>query len=154
MESTGRMFLCAACRIQVVLCRRCDRGQIYCGRECSGRARRDAQRAAARRYQATRRGRFAHAERARRYRARCKIVTHQGSIDARADALLALQAAVSPQDPATQTQTTPGAASMVCTRCGAPRAAAVRLGFLRHHPPMRVRRGGAPGTRSVDEHWP
>ena len=154
MESTGRMFLCAACRIQVVLCRRCDRGQIYCGRECSGRARRDAQRAAARRYQATRRGRFAHAERARRYRARCKIVTHQGSRDAKPDALLALQAAVSPQDPAAQSPSTPEVVSMVCKRCGAPRAAAVRLGFLRHHAPMRGRRGGTPGTRSVDEHWP
>jgi hypothetical protein len=154
MESTGRMFLCAACRVQVVLCRRCDRGQIYCGRDCSSRARGDAQRAAGRRYQASRPGRFAHAERARRYRARCKIVTHQGSVDAQAGALLAAQATVSPQDAAPEVQTSPDTPSMRCTRCGAPCAAAVRLGFLRHPTSARRRPFGVRRNRSVDEHWP
>ena len=81
MPETGRMFLCGLCRAQVVLCRRCDRGQIYCGRGCAGRARGEAQREAGERYQRSRRGRFAHAARALRYRARCKIVTHQGSAE-------------------------------------------------------------------------
>jgi hypothetical protein len=65
-----RMFLCARCRCQVLVCRRCDRGQIYCLGTCAREARRDLQREARRRYQATPRGRALHAERSRRYRAR------------------------------------------------------------------------------------
>ncbi|MBK7676801.1 MAG: hypothetical protein IPJ27_19700 [Candidatus Accumulibacter sp.] len=30
MEATGRLFLCHHCRTQVVVCSRCDRGQIDC----------------------------------------------------------------------------------------------------------------------------
>jgi predicted AAA+ superfamily ATPase len=37
---TARLFLCARCRAQVLLCSRCDRGQVYCGPECSQSARR------------------------------------------------------------------------------------------------------------------
>jgi hypothetical protein len=29
-EGAGRFFLCARCRAQVLVCRRCDRGQTYC----------------------------------------------------------------------------------------------------------------------------
>lgn len=78
MDATGRLFLCARCRVQVIICRRCDRGQRYC-HGCAKEARRISMREAGRRYQKTRQGRFAHAERARRHRARCKNVTHQGS---------------------------------------------------------------------------
>lgn len=46
---------------------------------CADQARRTAVRAAGCRYQASRRGRHAHAERQRRYRAKPKKVTHQGS---------------------------------------------------------------------------
>ena len=79
MESTARLFNCARCRRQVVICRRCDRGHIYCGRQCSESARDESLRAAARRYQGSRAGRFKHAERQRRYRSRQQKVTHQGS---------------------------------------------------------------------------
>lgn len=73
---TARFFLCGRCRSQVLLCRHCDRGQRYCGSACAHSARRDSLRAAGRRYQNTRPGRFAHADRSRRYRQRCKNVTH------------------------------------------------------------------------------
>ena len=73
---TARFFLCGRCRAQVLLCRRCDRGQRYCGSACAHAARRDSLRAAGRRYQSTRAGRFAHADRSRRYRQRCNNVTH------------------------------------------------------------------------------
>ena len=63
----ARLFLCARCRRQVLICSRCDRGQRYCGARCSGPARRESLRAAGRRYQQTRRGRHCHAERQRRY---------------------------------------------------------------------------------------
>lgn len=75
----GRLFLCARCRAQVLICSHCDRGQRYCADGCAWEARRRSQREAGRRYQRSRDGRFACAERNRRYRARRKIVTHQGS---------------------------------------------------------------------------
>jgi hypothetical protein len=69
-EASCRMFLCARCRCQALVCRRCDHGQIYCFGTCAQEVRRDRQREARRRYQATPRGRALHAERSRRYRAR------------------------------------------------------------------------------------
>jgi len=73
-----RMFLCARCRSQVLVCSWCDRGQIYCFGTCALEARREHQREARRRYQATPRGRGMHAARNRRYRARGRCVTDQG----------------------------------------------------------------------------
>jgi hypothetical protein len=77
-ETCCRMFLCARCRSQVLVCRRCDRGQIYCVGTCAQEARHDHQREARRRYQATPRGRAMHAVRSRRYRARQRRVTDHG----------------------------------------------------------------------------
>ena len=78
-EASCRMFLCGRCRAQVLICRRCDRGQIYCVGTCAQLARRDRQREARRRYQATPRGRAMHADRSRRYRARQHSVTDHSS---------------------------------------------------------------------------
>ena len=77
-EASCRMFLCGRCRSQVLVCRRCDRGQIYCAGTCGQQARRHKQREARRRYQATPRGRAMHADRNRRYRARQRSVTDHG----------------------------------------------------------------------------
>ena len=79
MCASARVFNCARCRSQVIICSGCDRGNRYCGKTCSQAARQNAQRRAARRYQRTRRGRFQHAERQRRYRARRNKVTHHSS---------------------------------------------------------------------------
>jgi len=121
---TARLFLCARCRAQVVICRSCDRGQIYCAAGCARDARREAGRAAGRRYQASDRGRLAHALRARRYRARRRSVTHQGS----------------PHAPGTYLAATaghsPGRGSVArrsagnCHECGGRCSPFVRLGFL------------------------
>ena len=73
----GRLFHCARCRCQVVVCSRCDRGQIYCGRGCAGQGRRQTLRKAGQRYQQTRRGQEKHAARMGHLRARRKKVTHQ-----------------------------------------------------------------------------
>ena len=70
MRNAARLFNCASCRRQVVLCRRCDHGNIYCSRNCSGPARRRSVRLAGQRYQSSRRGRHKHAQRQRRYRER------------------------------------------------------------------------------------
>jgi hypothetical protein len=79
VATSARLFVCAECRTQALICSCCDRGQIYCAGDCRGLARRRRQRAAGARYQASGRGRRTHAERASRYRARREKVTHQGS---------------------------------------------------------------------------
>jgi hypothetical protein len=79
MENTARLFNCARCHCQVVICSHCDRGNIYCGRRCAEHARKTSSRSAGKRYQRTYRGRIKHAERQRRYRALQNIVTHQRS---------------------------------------------------------------------------
>ena len=69
MKNAARLFTCALCRRQVVLCRRCDKGHLYCSPRCSVRARRRSVRLAGRRYQNSRRHK--HAE--RRYRERRRV---------------------------------------------------------------------------------
>lgn len=153
MSDTGRMYRCARCLEQVVVCQRCDRGQIYCPAGCAALARRERQRAAAARYQSSRRGRFVHAERSRRYRRRRRalpeIVTHQGSVGLDADDLLRFEATVTVSesiDTATDVVScevvAPALAetSPSCKHCGARCAGGVRNGYLRHH-----RRSSNPG---------
>jgi hypothetical protein len=140
---SGRLFACARCCVQVVLCRRCDRGQIYCGRRCSDTARREFQREAGRRYQRGRPGRVRHAARSRRWRERQRvarrallemadgdIVTHQGSLGLSADAPLA------PCDPnpAEPVAPSPPTAVWRCRRCGCALSTWVRSRFLRYGP--------------------
>lgn len=91
MDQPARLYLCARCRIQVVLCSYCDRGNRYCGRACRRLARAEARRQTVQRYQRSWRGRLAHAQRSRRWRQRraaaaagpgssdAHNVTHQGS---------------------------------------------------------------------------
>jgi hypothetical protein len=90
MPATGRLFPCACCRAQVVVCSRCDRGQVYGGGDCSQASRRARLREAGQRCQLSRRGRMAHAERTRRYRQRLNKVTRQRSPTPVADARLPL----------------------------------------------------------------
>jgi hypothetical protein len=93
-RGAGRLFLCARCHVQVVICRRCDRGQIYCAAGCAREARREAQWGAGRRYQASVRGRATHALRSHRYRARRNGVTHHGSPPASATGSTAVRHSV------------------------------------------------------------
>ncbi len=72
-----RLFLCDLCSRQVSICKSCDRGNRYCSSVCSHTARREAQRAAKRRYQSTPRGRELHRARQARYRSRQRV-TDQG----------------------------------------------------------------------------
>jgi|WetSurMetagenome_2_1015567.scaffolds.fasta_scaffold568328_2 hypothetical protein len=78
--SFARIFNCALCHRQVVICSCCDRGNIYCGPECSQIARGESLRAAGERYQNTHRGKINHAKRQKCYRERQRNkVTHQCS---------------------------------------------------------------------------
>lgn len=130
MESMGRLFLCATCRVQVVICSDCDCGQIYCPDQCALRARRESVRAAGRRYQSTRRGRHAHAERARRYRAQRNKVTHQGSPVPMRDVplgVISIDTVTAAIKAISSTLPTPR-----CHFCGCACSPFVRIGPLRH----------------------
>jgi hypothetical protein len=72
-----RLSACFPRFLEVLICRCCDRDQVYCSGDRAREARRKNQREAARRYQTGCKGRAAHAERARRYRARQTAVTHR-----------------------------------------------------------------------------
>lgn len=142
-----RLFLCGRCHRQVVICRRCDRGQIYCGPECALEVRRRNQREARRRYQASDRGRRMHAERSRQYRAGGRRVTDQGpALVARPDR--------QPPTPRAATMAARRPAMVVagrvtaCCRCGIPVSDRVRLSPIRR--PYRrqlVDRSGQPTRR-------
>ena len=149
MERDARLFLCARCREQVLLCSHCDRGQRYCSAACSRQARESAQREAAQRYQRSRRGRMAHAARARRWRSRhrsdAKKVTHQGSRSCPADAPLVACMDITTDSAVAQAPGHEGADSRAggvtqaqaalvggrCRRCEQALMPWVRQGFLR-----------------------
>ena len=136
MEPTARLYLCARCRDQVVICSHCDRGQRYCANGCARVARNESLRAAGRRYQSTRRGRHRHAERQRRYRQRQREkVTHQGSPVAGADDSLSIEPRRPPSMPGVSVLAAAG--GLICHFCGRVCAVLVRLGFTRRRPSRR-----------------
>jgi hypothetical protein len=136
-KAPARLFVCARCRAQVLICSCCDRGQIYCAGGCAQAARYRAQRAAGQRYQTSRRGRLTHAVRARRWRARQKNVTHQGSPPRPADDVVAADAAACASRPATASPCGAtrsrghGRGLWRCHWCGCLCPPRVRIAFLR-----------------------
>ena len=137
MQSNARLFNCARCRCQVVICSHCDRGNIYCGTRCSQTARRHSQREAGRRYQRTRRGGFAHAARQRRYRQRRTTkVTHQGSPPDVADETLPAESRTSARR--REEPVAVPAAGIRCHLCGRVCAHFLRQSFLRRCPTRDV----------------
>ena len=161
MDRSARLFLCARCRDQVLLCSHCDRGQHYCGPACSSKSRNERRREAAERYQSSRRGRLKHAARSASWRRRRRSlrqssalggadkVTHQGCHDGGAEAsLLAcdtpsacevtlLIGSVHDTTLAgagvtpSATASTAPLAALRCRRCARPLLPHVRLGYLR-----------------------
>lgn len=82
MENSARLYHCARCRRQVIVCRYCDRGQIYCSGSCAQIRRQESLRAAALRYRQTYQGKLKSALRQQRYRQRLRQsqkVTHHRS---------------------------------------------------------------------------
>jgi len=133
MQSSARLFNCARCRRQVVICSHCDRGNLYCSKRCSQTARRESRREAGRRYQKTRRGRFAHAARQRRYRQRRRAkVTHQGSPPEVADEMLPAESRTSAREQ--DVSVVPSGDGLRCHLCGQACAPFLRLAFLRRRP--------------------
>ena len=142
---SARLFLCADCRAQALICGCCDRGQIYCAGDCARRARRRKQNHAGRRYQTSRLGRLAHADRARRYRARRNKVTHQGSPQPPTDDLLSRGSPAMASDAVSSDERLQRVGSH-CHWCGRRCPDLVRHGFLRRRlrrprPPRHLRAG-------------
>jgi hypothetical protein len=150
MARSARLFLCARCRDQVLLCSHCDRGQLYCSRACSFASRRERRQETAGRYQRSRSGRLKHAARSARWRERRRgaqagavgdvdKVTHQGSPRPLADAsLLACDTPsacelTAPTELATDAEPATAAAlvAAACRRCAHTLLPHVRLGWLR-----------------------
>ena len=155
-DQTGRLFLCARCQAQVLVCSQCDRGHRYCANGCANITRRSRQREASNRYQQSRTGRHKHAARMHQWRKRraasVKIVTHHGSQDTPADAVLQdneSPPAISPDSQALSTCSPIAPDSIAlsttantrismpaplwrCHWCQSPCPALVRQGFLRH----------------------
>lgn len=132
MEATCRLFLCARCRKQVLICRHCDRGQIYCANGCAKIARSYSLREAGRRYQQSRQGRFKQAERIRRFRLRKQNVTHQGSEPAAENDLLPMNSAKVDKRMDLSAGTYP-LNTLRCHFCGASCSDFVRYSFLHCH---------------------
>ena len=155
MDRSARLFLCARCRDQVLLCSHCDRGQQYCGRACSSVSRRERRRETADRYQSSCGGRLKHAARSARWRQRRRSprqadagididvdkVTHQGCLDAPADASLPACAPPSVSEAFIATDPVAGAPAvasagavesvrLLCRRCGHPLRPHVRQGHV------------------------
>lgn len=162
---SARLFLCARCRDQVLLCSHCDRGQQYCGRACANASRRERRQDSAERYQRSLRGRRMHAARAACWRRRRRAlrqhvapgdthkVTHQGCLDAGAQASLlaceiptacepiAIVESIQESAPAPPARAgTAAFSALSCRRCAQPLLPHVRQGYLR---PSNARRHDA-----------
>lgn len=80
-ETTYRLYSCRRCAEQVRICRKCDRGNLYCAGECAQIRRHESLRRAAERYQLSHDGACLHAARQRAWRKdQRQKVTHQGSL--------------------------------------------------------------------------
>lgn len=137
MELTPRLFLCALCYEQVVICTHCDRGNIYCGFFCSFTARKNSLREAGVRYQRSIKGRLSHAERQRRYMQRRRDfknkMTHQGSREIASDGLLP-----SVKNKTVKTGKKQIRESITCCLCNTPVSPLFRSRFLRYGAPKKT----------------
>ncbi|NOT12209.1 MAG: hypothetical protein HOP23_10335 [Methylococcaceae bacterium] len=149
MEATCRLFLCARCRKQVLICRHCDRGQIYCADGCAKIARSHSLREAGRRYQQSRQGRFKQAKRIRRFRLRKQNVTHQGS-ESVADNDLLPANSVKVGTPVVLSRQSRPADTRQCHFCGASCSEFVRYSFLHRRRVPTIIKIDRKGTKHDD----
>jgi hypothetical protein len=139
LDRPARLFLCVGCRIQVVLCSHCDRGNRYCGRACWRQVHDVARREAASRYQRSRRGRLQHAERSRRWRQRVADhadaehkVTHQGCpTEVAAAPLAACTSDITSIATGPPTDAPASSAALRCYRCAVVQPDWLRQDFVR-----------------------
>ena len=133
VPETLRVFACARCKSQVLICSSCDRGNIYCSPECSKARRQKTFRDASKRYQASAQGARNHAKRQRHYRERSQKVTHQGSskqkITAKSSRLGGIKRFFASSLRARKSESTKAEVES-CHFCGRTVGSFVRLGFI------------------------
>ena len=141
---SARLYHCARCHRQVMICRYCDRGNIYCGGLCASEARKESLRRSSASYQSTRRGLTANARRQKRFRQRQREkVTHHGSTPSTADDLLPVEPEKHPRCHAVEK--TPVKAGIDCHFCHRACDPFLRNRFLR--PQTRYRRNNRRSQR-------
>lgn len=141
MLCTARHFNCVRCHTRVIICSRCDRGQIYCASDCAKQARKHHQQSSRDRYRLSRKGRLNNALRQQRHRSRIQQkVTEHGSVQPPFVDSLPDKTSKS----ATTQNTTCAAThlnALSCHFCARACDEYVRRGFLRRHsstdPPLR-----------------
>ena len=85
-ETILRVGICPKCKKVFAVCRRCDRGQVYCGKRCSLEARREVRRKSQRLYRQTPWGRKDHRDNERDRRERRRNETR--SVGVRSSAMV------------------------------------------------------------------
>lgn len=128
--------------------------QRYCGHDCARAARRESLREAGPRYQRSRRGRLAHATRARRYRARHNNVTHHSPPACHVGSLLRRPAddvVVAPTDVG-ERATTSIMPMPSCRFCRCRLSLFLRTGFVRRRGPRHAHPYG--GRDPTDDRYP
>jgi hypothetical protein len=146
-EASYRLYNCRCCARQVRICRNCDRGNQYCAGDCAQIRRSETLRRAGARYQQSYRGACRHAARQRLWRVRqLQKVTHQGSQDEIASAIVGTAATIPARTDADATisvlplldsfATAPAGHGRWprCCFCGGHLPRFTRLGFLRAGP--------------------
>jgi hypothetical protein len=94
MVRKGRFYVCGICGIGVWICKRCDRGHLYCSKKCSHEARRRTWKKSGRQSRQTEEGREGNARRQRdSYERRkslenSKNLTLQGSVEPGSPAII------------------------------------------------------------------
>lgn len=127
MEPGPRLYLCRRCHKQVIICRKCDRGNIYCADGCATSSRIISLRLAGSRYQSTLRGKYHHARRQALYRSNHpKKVTHQGSLFSTQNDSIHL-----PENKAEKTEKKQNKTVYICSFCKKPVSHWLRNDFLR-----------------------
>jgi len=137
MSSNARLYQCTRCHSQVIICRRCDRGNVYCAESCAKLARFESKKRTEKRYRNSPLGRHTNAQRQRRFRAKkrelLKKVTHQGSPPDTANDLLSAEK--KPRQDNHKFVNNLTTETIHCHFCGCECTSFLRSGFIRR--PMR-----------------
>ena len=136
MEKNARLYKCHRCKVPVIICSACDRGNIYCGSSCSQAARVQNHRRANAAYQNTIKGKLNHAERQRRYRMKqsTKKVTDHSSITEAPDGSLPSEPSKDYPQPVK---------SLCCSFCGKQVPPYLRIDYLGRDIGTNLRRSSA-----------
>lgn len=129
MEPTARLFQCALCHIQTMVCSKCDHGQIYCSDICATFARKISLKAARARYQSTLKGKHNHAACQARYRMKL-ISLSKKVMDHSSKSPVDYAPIQQPENKAKNPENDHAKTAFICCFCNKPVSAYLRNDFL------------------------